>query len=1675
MGQCQILLRCIAVVMLASSTSIFAATTYDGTEGVYSNVFSSNSQQACTDCHNSALVGATDRNSAPDEVNFNTWAWVNSIPSYYSGDTNYRNSLRAKTRAADDDTMPPTGTPLNASEQSLLIAWASSGYVRYAAPSVTTGNESSVTKYTARLNATVQENGINTSFYFQYSTSLATVNGNGGTTVAVSSGSGNPSGTGGGNSNKSVWVDLSGLSCGTTYYYRAHSYSNGTYSAQHGSTGSLATSSCPTITQGTSVSVSMDEDSSPTSFSRTLNATGGTAGELTWSISSAASNGTATASGTGTSKAIGYTPDANYFGSDSFVVRVSDGTTSDTITVNVTISSRNDAPVITQGTSTSVSMSEDGSPTPFSLTLNATDVDHTGSSLTWSISSAASNGVATASGTGNSKTIGYTPTSNYFGSDSFQVRVQDASGSSDTITVNVTISSQNDVPVITQGATTSVVMSEDSSPTPFSLLLNATDVESAGSQLTWNIQSAASNGTASASGTGASKSISYTPTGNYFGADSFVVRVSDSGGASATITVNVTVQAVNDAPVISSSPATSATEDVQYSYTVTVNDPDDSGFGSELTLSLVSAKDNNNVDLTGVSFNTSTGLLTWTPQNGLASPAAFQIQVEDGDEDGSGPTVLSWNVSVDSVNDGPSITTTAPNTATEDTPYSYAVGVNDPDDANNGIDLTWQLSNAPTGMSISSTGLISWTPLEGVTTSGVVTVSVQDGLENGAVAATENFTVAVTAVNDPPTITAVPSANATEDTLYQFSVLVSDPDDTSWTFSLQNAPTGMSINTSTGQISWTPLEGVTSSGTVTVNAADSGADGASPDSTTFSISVTQVNDQPSITSSPVLTATEDVLYQYQLTVVDPDIPADVISYDFVARPDTSMMVSSSGLIQWTPSEVGPKQTTPYTVNVTPRIRDGLEDGVTAVSQPYGITVTPVNDAPAITTSGTFAAEELSSFLLQVVAVDPDDFNDGTGLTWNLNTPPAGMTISTTGVISWTPPEESAGATGVAFVDYDISVTVADGGEDGTASDTSLITVRVNKLDGDGDLVADYNDNCPLDKNLDQIDTDGQDGGDVCDPDDDGDGIEDVAEIANGLDPKDSADALLDADGDGLSNLDEFNDCVGTAAYPECTGISVDSVAPTISLVTPLTVPSTAYLTALTPVVSADDGNDGATLVALVERDGDAVNIAAGTEFLLRPGRHTFVWQSSDSENNTAQRTQTIDVLPRVFVSNSQTVAEGQTGAVVFRLNGDAPTYPVTVSYSLAGSANSADVAALSGSAEIASGREFSVPIQVLNDGVGEGDEVLNIVIDSVSANAVLGTATTHALLIVERQVAPQVALSVTQNGRSGQTIFANDGSVSITATASDPNGDALSYSWSADDLDVIFSGSNENQLIDPSALSGLYQIMVDVSDGTDVTQQSVAVNVISGVPAVLGVTDLDGDQIDDASEGYSDSDGDGVPDYLDAIDEAFSLPLAANQNGVDLKNLVQTEEGFSLKLGSAGVSSGASGAKVASTTLPRDTLYGAVGAMFDFEVHGLNEAQRSASLVLPLSNPILPSARYRKFDGAQWVFFIEDANNTISSAARIDGACPSVSSTTWQTGLRAGATCVRLRMNDGGPNDADGLVNGVIRDPGGVAVQRNVPEETSVPSSGPNNGAGSFGWLLFASFMLLSGRRRKNL
>ena len=83
-----------------------------------------------------------------------------------------------------------------------------------------------------------------------------------------------------------------------------------------------------------------------------------------------------------------------------------------------------------------------------------------------------------------------------------------------------------------------------------------------------------------------------------------------------------------------------------------------------------------------------------------------------------------------------------------------------------------------------------------------VTVRVRDA---ALAAATQSFTVTVANTNDAPTITSTPVTAATEDTAYSYDVNATDPDagDT-LTYSLTTAPSGMTINATTGVISWTP-------------------------------------------------------------------------------------------------------------------------------------------------------------------------------------------------------------------------------------------------------------------------------------------------------------------------------------------------------------------------------------------------------------------------------------------------------------------------------------------------------------------------------------------------------------------------------------------------------------------------------------------------------------------------------------------------------------------------------------------------------------------------------------------------------------------------------------------------------------------------------------------------------
>ncbi len=136
------------------------------------------------------------------------------------------------------------------------------------------------------------------------------------------------------------------------------------------------TAVAPVITPESPINVEIDEDGSISNDDVTLDATNSAdCGTLTWSISSAASNGTASVDPeTGGSTNVNYTPDADYNGTDSFVVKVVDDLGGeDTVTINVTIDAVNDAP--TDITLSNSSVAENQPAGTAVGTLSSTDVD----------------------------------------------------------------------------------------------------------------------------------------------------------------------------------------------------------------------------------------------------------------------------------------------------------------------------------------------------------------------------------------------------------------------------------------------------------------------------------------------------------------------------------------------------------------------------------------------------------------------------------------------------------------------------------------------------------------------------------------------------------------------------------------------------------------------------------------------------------------------------------------------------------------------------------------------------------------------------------------------------------------------------------------------------------------------------------------------------------------------------------------------------------------------------------------------------------------------------------------------------------------------------------------------------------------------------------------------------
>ena len=142
----------------------------------------------------------------------------------------------------------------------------------------------------------------------------------------------------------------------------------------------------------------------------------------------------------------------------------------------------------------------------------------------------------------NNGSITYLANSNYNGADSFTYTISDGQGGLSQATVNLVVAAVNDGPVAVGDALNAI---ED---TPLvisaaSLLANDTDID--GNTLTVQSVTNGANGTVTLN----NGSITYLANSNYNGADSFSYTISDGQGGLSQATVNLTVGAVNDAPI----------------------------------------------------------------------------------------------------------------------------------------------------------------------------------------------------------------------------------------------------------------------------------------------------------------------------------------------------------------------------------------------------------------------------------------------------------------------------------------------------------------------------------------------------------------------------------------------------------------------------------------------------------------------------------------------------------------------------------------------------------------------------------------------------------------------------------------------------------------------------------------------------------------------------------------------------------------------------------------------------------------------------------------------------------------------------------------------------------------------------------------------------------------------
>ena len=563
---------------------------------------------------------------------------------------------------------------------------------------------------------------------------------------------------------------------------------------------------------------------------------GGGAIPTTATLNTQATNGNASSNGDGT---FDYTPNANYFGADSFTYSICDSIPEcATATVNITVNNVNDPPVANDDTAT---VQEDSSNNGINVAGNDTDLDN--DTLTVSAASTATGSVTRSGGS-----VFYTPPANFNGSVTISYTISDGNGGTDNASVTVTVINVNDPPVAIDDTAT---VQEDSSNNSINVTGNDTDIDG-------DTLSVSAASTATGSVTFGGSNVVYTPPANFSGQATVSYTVSDGNGGSDSGVLTVTVSNQNDPPIANPDSLTVNEDTTNNAVNVLANDTD--ADGDTLSVTQASAG-NGTVSILGNST------VRYTPTPNYSGSDTINYTISDGNGGTASSTV---SVTVNPLPDAPVANNDAATVAEDSTNNIINVTANDTDA--DGDTLTVTAASTATGTVTPSGGNVSYTPPANFSGQATINYTISDGTGRSDSA---TVTVTVTGQNDPP-VANNDVATVAEDTISNVINVTAndtDPDGDTLTVSAATTATG-TVSPSGGNVLYTPP--LNFIGQATINYTITDGNGGS-DSAIVTVTVTNQNDSPNAVNDTATVQEDSSNNVINVTANDTDLDGDILT------------------------------------------------------------------------------------------------------------------------------------------------------------------------------------------------------------------------------------------------------------------------------------------------------------------------------------------------------------------------------------------------------------------------------------------------------------------------------------------------------------------------------------------------------------------------------------------------------------------------------------------------------------------------------------------------------------------------------------------------------------------------------------------------------------------------------